>query len=280
MAKIGKQQTLSIVRESGIGLFLDGGEEFGEILLPNNERLGQKGETGEVEVFVYRDSEDRPVATKKAPKILPSQFGVLKVVSSTRVGAFLDWGLSKDLLLPFREQKGEPHQGKSLVVYVYVDEVSDRIVATQRISKHLGHALPDLDVGQEVDLLLFGKTEMGYKAIVNGQHSGLLFANEVFKDLYYGDELKGYVKEVRSDRKIDLSLYPLGAEGVDDLEHRIEIELEKRGGFWAIDDKTPADHIYRELGVSKKVFKRTTGAMFKKRRIIFEDGGIRVVEPS
>ncbi len=277
VARIGDIVTLPIARISNIGVFLED-EDLGEVFLPKNEFQSRPNEGDELEVFLYRDSEDRPIATLNRPRVLPGQFGVLKVISSTGIGAFLDWGLRKDLLLPFREQKGKPEKGKPIVVYVYVDETSDRIVASQRIGKYLGETLPDVGEGDEVDLILFGKTEMGYKAIVNGAHSGLLFANEVFKKLYYADEIKGYVKEVRPDRKIDLSLYPVGQRGVDDLEQQIEDELEKRGGFWGIDDKTPADEIYRELGVSKKVFKKTTGAMFRKRRLIFEDGGIRRVQ--
>ncbi len=276
MARIGDIVKLPVIRISNIGVFLDDPDQ-GELLLPKNE-LPKLPEEGDLfNVFLYRDSEDRPIATLHRPTVMPGEFGVLKVLSSTGVGAFLDWGLKKDLLLPFREQKGELDKGKSVVVFVHVDEKSDRIVATQRINKYLENSFPDVSVGDEVDLILFGKTEMGYKAIVNGENSGLLFANQVFKKLDYGDQIKGYVKEIRPDRKLDLSLYPLGQASVDDLEARIEEELEKRGGYWAIDDKTPADQIYRELGVSKKLFKRTTGTMFRKRLIKFEDGGIRKV---
>ncbi len=276
MARIGDLVVLPIARLSPIGAFLED-PDLGEVFLPKNE-FPKRPEVGdELEVFLYRDSEDRPIATLNRPKVMPGQFGVLKVLSSTGIGAFLDWGLRKDLLLPFREQKGQPDKGKTLVVYVYVDEKSDRIVASQRIGRALGQSVPDLGEGDEVDLILFGKTEMGYKAIVNQEHSGLIFANEVFKKLYYGDEIKGYVKEVRPDRKLDISLYPIGRDAVDDLEQRILNELEKRGGYWAINDKSPADEIYAELGVSKKVFKKTTGSLFRQRKIIFEDHGIRWV---
>lgn len=277
MARIGERTTLTILREQPFGLFLDAGDELGEVLLPRREMPRDWRIGGEVDVFLYHDSEDRPVATLKHPKAMPGEFAYLKVLDITGVGAFLDWGLPKDLLLPFREQKERLETGKSYVVRVTVDESSGRIIATRRLGRFLDQTSPDYTAGQEVELMLFGRTELGYKAIVNGRHTGVLFANEVFRRLRAGEKTKGYVVQVRPDKKIDLSLYPPGRARIDDLESRIEEELVRRGGFWALCDSSPADEIHRELGVSKKAFKQATGALFKKRRIVIGEDGIRWV---
>jgi predicted RNA-binding protein (virulence factor B family) len=274
MAKIGERAKLPYLREVGAGSFLDGGE-LGEILLPKGERMNDEREL--VDVFIYRDSEDLPIATQKAPKVTPGNFGVLRVLASNNTGAFLDWGLSKDLLLPYSEQRNPPKVGQAVVVYVYLDPKSERLVASQRISRHFSTDTPDYPEGAEVDMIIFGRTDMGYKAIVDGKYSGLLFKNQVFEELFYADEIKGYVTQVRNDRKVDLSLYAPGNAKVEDLETRLERELNSRGGFWAIDDKSSPETINLELGVSKKVFKKATGALFKKRKIAFEDGGIRLI---
>jgi predicted RNA-binding protein (virulence factor B family) len=272
MAKIGERAKLPYLREVGAGSFLDGGE-LGEILLPKGERMNEEREL--VDVFIYRDSEDLPIATQRIPKVMPGNFGVLRVLASNNTGAFLDWGLSKDLLLPYSEQRNPPKVGQPVVVYVYLDPKSERLVASQRVSRHFSMDTPDYPDGAEVDMIVFGKTDMGYKTIVDGKYSGLLFKNQVFEELFYADEIKGYVTQVRNDRKVDLSLYAPGNAKVENLETRLERELTSRGGFWAIDDKSSPETINLELGVSKKVFKKATGSLFKKRKIAFEDGGIR-----
>lgn len=279
MARIGERATLTILREQPFGLFLDAGDELGEVLLPRREMPREWRIGGEVNVFLYHDSEDRPVATLKHPKAMPGEFAYLEALDVTGVGAFLDWGLPKDLLLPFREQKEQRIEvGKSYVVRVTVDEASGRIIATRKLGRFLDQTPPDYAAGQEVELMLYGRTELGYKAIVNSRHTGVLFANEVFRRLKAGERTKGYVVQVRPDRKIDLSLYPPGRTRIDDLESRIEAELERRGGFWALCDSSPAEEIHRELGVSKKAFKQATGALFRKRRIVIEDDGIRLTD--
>src|SRR5690606_7621042 len=278
MAHIGERASLTILREQPFGLFLDAGDELGEVLLPRREMPVKWQIGGEVDVFLYHDSEDRPVATMKRPKAMPGEFAYLEVLAITGVGAFLDWGLPKDLLLPFREQKERLEVGKSYVVRVTVDEASGRIVATRKLGRFLGLTPPDYAEGQEVELMLYGKTELGYKAIVDGRHSGVLFANEVFRRLKAGERTKGYVVQVRPDGKIDLSLYPPGRARIDDLETRIEEELKRRGGFWELCDSSPAEEIHKALGVSKKAFKQATGALFRKRRILIGDDGIRLAE--
>lgn len=277
MANIGERASLTILREKPHGLFLDGGD-LGEILLPRGEMPREWSIGIAVDVFLYNDSEDRPVATLKSPKVMPGQFGRLKCVAVTGVGAFLDWGLSKDLLVPFREQKVRMDVGKNYVVFVMVDEQSGRIVASTRLTRHMDQVPHGFHPGQEVDLVVFAKTDLGYKAVINGTHSGLIFASEVFQPLQPGEALKGHIAVVRPDGKIDLSLQAAGRGRVDDLEERIVREMEARGGYWAIGDHSPAAEINDELGVSKRTFKQATGALFRKKRIRIEDKGLRLVE--
>lgn len=278
MAEIGEISLLRVSRESAIGLFLDAGD-LEEVLLPNNELPyeGKPKEGDELEVFLYRDSEDRPIAALSRPKILPGGVGVLNVISATKIGCFLDWGLPKDLLLPFREQRGRPKDGAKVVVAVTKDRSSDRIIATQRVEKYIAKEAPQYEIGQEVDLIIYGRTDLGYKAVVDGGHSGLVFESDAAQSLRVGQEIKGFIKEVREDWKIDLALQPPGRAGVESLEGRILEELSKRGGFWGIHDKSSADDINAELGVSKKLFKKATGALYRQEKITFEDDGIRII---
>jgi uncharacterized protein len=275
MTSIGERASLQILHEKTFGLFLDGGE-LGEILLPRRE-MPVKWALGEfVDVFLYLDSEDRQVATLKSPRAMPGQFARLKCVAVTGVGAFLDWGLPKDLLVPFREQKVRMDVGKHYIVYLLVDAQSGRLIATTRIARHLDLTPPPFHLEQEVDLIIFGKTELGYKAIINHTHSGLIFANEVFQDLRPGESLKGFITALRPDGKIGLSLHLAGRAKIDDLESRILAELDARGGFWSLGDQSPAEEIYSELGVSKRSFKQATGALWKKQKITIEPKGIRL----
>ena len=279
MAKIGERASLQILHEKTFGLFLDGGD-LGEILLPHRE-IPRGSAIGEfLDVFLYNDSEDRPVATLKSPKVMPGQFGRLKCVDITGVGAFLDWGLPKDLLVPFREQKVRMDVGKHYIVFVFVDSHSGRLIATTRIARHMDQTPPDFRLEQQVDLIIFGKTDLGYKAIIDGTHSGLIFANEVFQDLQPGEALKGYITAIRPDGKINVSLQAAGRAKVGGLESQILAELEARGGFWALGDHSPAAEIHKELGVSKRTFKQATGALFKKGKISIEKNGIRLITAS
>lgn len=279
-AHIGQRAQLTVLKQCSPGYFLDSGSELGNILLPRNEIHGPCEVGKSVDVFIYCDSEDRPIATMKHPKVMPGGFACLECVSVTGIGSFLDWGLAKDLFVPFREQGSRLDVGKSYVVYVYVDPESDRIVASRRIKRHLSKHQPDYTQGQQVDLMVYAKTDLGYKAIINGQHSGVLFANEVFTKPAPGEQLTGYIAKLRSDGKIDLSLQPPGQstqEKIQDLEGKIESELAARNGFWSLCDSSPPEEIYQALGVSKKAFKKATGALFKKRKITITREGIRSV---
>jgi len=275
MAKIGECAALRVLREKSFGLYLDGGE-LGEVLLPHKEVPRDNVIGGMLEVFIHTDSEDRPVATMKRPKALPGGFARMRCVSITGVGAFVDWGLAKDLLVPFREQAARMEVGRSYVVFVRVDEVSGRIVGSTRISRHLDKEPHGYQPGDEVELVVFAKTGLGYKAIVNGRHSGLLYADTVFQELQPGEQARGYVSGVREDGKLDLSLHPTGRARVESLEERILAELRARGGYWAIGDHSPAEEIHDELGVSKRTFKQALGGLLKKGRIRIEDRSIRL----
>ena len=278
MANIGDRVTLTILRDESPGLYLDAGEELGDVLLPRREmpRTWELGE--EIEVFLYRDSEDRPVATMQHPNAMPGEFAYMEAIAVTTFGIFLDWGLQKDLLLPFGEVKEQMEVGKSYVVHVHVDPETDRIVASRRLSRYFSKEPAVYADGQEVDLILYGKTDLGYKAIINGKHPGLIYATQVFRRLHAGEKTKGYVTTVREDGKIDLALQTTGPKRFDELEGRIEQELEERGGFRSLCDASPAEDIYKALGVSKKAFKRATGALFKRRKITIGKDGIRQVK--
>ena len=275
MVGIGTRASLTIIREKPVGVFLDA-ENLGEILLPRREMPKEWAVGGEVDVFIYLDSEDRLVATLKKPRVMPGEFAKLTCIALTPVGAFLDWGLPKDLLVPFREQKTRMEVGKNYLVKVLVDEESQRIVATTRIARHIDKTPARFETGEEVDLVVYGKTPMGYKAIINNSHTGLIFANEVFQELSLGEKLKGWISGVRPDGKIDLSLHPPGRDRIDDLEKQIMGELVARGGFWAISDKSSAEEINEELGVSKRTFKQTLGALLRKRLVTQTETGIRL----
>lgn len=277
MANIGQRADLPVLTKSPHGVFLDAGDPLGEVLLPRNEVTDAMNTGDLLNVFIYCDSKDRPVATLKQPKAVPGEFACLECVDTTAIGAFLDWGLDKDLFSPFREQTSRLEVGKRYVVYVYVDHESDRIVASRRLNRHFSKDPPTYQPDQEVDLMVYAKTELGYKAIINGKHSGVLFANEVFQKLAPGETTRGYVTQVRPDGKIDLSLQAPGRAHVDDLESRIEMELIARGGFWELCDSSPAETIHAELGVSKKAFKKATGALYRKRKITIGKDGIRQV---
>lgn len=276
MAKIGDRISLTVLRESSHGLHLDGGE-LGEVLLPGREapRTAQAGDS--LEVFLYTDSEDRPVATTRRPHAMPGEFAKLKCIDVTSFGAFLDWGLAKDLLVPFREQKQRMIAGRQYLVYVYVDPVSDRVLASSRITRWLNKTPQRYKINQKVELLIFGQTDLGYNAIVDGAHAGLLFASDVHQELRIGDRVPGYIRAVKDDGKLDLSLQAHRGERVGNLEQEILAELKARGGFWPIGDHSPPEQVRDELGVSKRTFKQAIGALLKKNRIRQDGRGIRLV---
>jgi predicted RNA-binding protein (virulence factor B family) len=274
---IGKRCTLTVTRVATPGVFLDGGAR-GEILLPGRY-VPQGTIPGEsFDVFVHRDSEDRIVATTEIPKGVVGEFVGLRVISANpMVGAFLDWGLSKDLFLPIREQSKRVNAGDFVVVYIFVDLKTDRIVATTRLSRHLNVMPPEYVEGQAVELLISRRTELGYNAIIASAHMGLLYHNELPAPLEIGQRIDGYVRSVRPDGKIDLSINPAGYGRVAPLKEQIVEALMKRGGQLALSDSSSPEEIRDAFGVSKKAFKQAIGALYRERLITLEPPGIRLV---
>lgn len=277
MAEIGKINILKVVRETDNGVYLDG-ENLGEILMPRKFVTDEVRESQEAEVFIYTDSEDRLVATTETPLAKVGEFAFLKVVATSRFGAFLDWGLPKDLLVPFREQKAKMADGGTYLVYVYLDLQTNRIAASAKIDKFLDNTPPDYEPGDEVDLLIAEETELGYKAIVNSEHWGMLYKNQVFRPLFVGQKTKGYIGKVRDDDKIDLFSEKPGYEKVDAISQKILDELKLNRGFMAVSDTTSPEMINALFGISKKNFKKAIGSLYKKRLIIFDSDGIRLVK--
>jgi predicted RNA-binding protein (virulence factor B family) len=280
MAIIGKRNSLAIVRASQPGLYLDGGE-LGEILLPGRYIPADLAPKQKMDVFIYRDSEDRLVATTETPNAMVGEFGYMKVVNvHPQVGAFLDWGLSKDLLVPFREQEFPLHIGDWAVVYVCLDVKTNRILASTRLNRHLNRDTPAYRDGQPVNILITSKTPLGYNAIVENAHRGLLYKNNLATALKTGAKLKAFVRTVRSGGKIDLSLDAAGYNRVAPLTHQIVEALERNAGQLAFDDDSSPVVIRQNFGVSKKAFKQALGKLYKTRRIAFLKPGIQLLENS
>ena len=278
MAILGKRNLLSIVRESAPGLYLDGGE-LGEILLPGRYIPAGLKPKDKLDVFVYRDSEDRLVATTETPLAMVGEFACLKVISvNQNIGAFLDWGLAKDLLLPFREQEIPVRVGQQVVVYVCLDVKTNRILAMAPLNRHLNRDTPAYRSGQPVSFLITGRTPLGYNAIVENAHRGLLYQDKLAAPLAAGQKLKGFVRTVRSGGKIDLSLDASGYKRVAALTDQIVQALERRGGQLAFDDDSSPAAIRQTFGVSKKAFKQALGKLYKARRIRFQNPGIQLLD--
>lgn len=279
MANIGTRNTLTILREAPPGFYLDGGT-LGEILLPGRYIPAGSGPGGTLDVFVYRDSEDRLVATTETPLAQVGEFAYLRVIGgNARIGAFLDWGLEKDLLLPIREQLVPLRVGDWAVVYVYVDAQSDRIVASARLDRWLGLTPPDYQEGQLVRLLIEGETPLGFKAIVNHAHRGLLYRGELASPLTVGQQLGGYVRTVREDGKIDLGQDRATYRRIAPLTDEIEAILKKHGGAMPFHDGSTPEEIRTTFGVSKKSFKQAIGSLYRAQRIVIEPTGIRLAKP-
>ncbi|MBI1841514.1 MAG: GntR family transcriptional regulator [Verrucomicrobia bacterium] len=278
MADIGKLNRLTVVRMAPPGLYLDGGD-LGEILMPRRYIKTNMGPGDALQVFVYRDSEDRLVATTETPRAMVGDFACLKVLSvKPPIGAFLDWGLSKDLLLPFREQEVPVRAGQRVVVCLCLDKQSGRIVATSRLKRHLNLTPPAYWTDQPVGLTIVRRTPQGYEAIVDGAHLGFLFQNADAAPLQIGQEVRGFIRDVRANGKIDLSLDASGYKRVVSLTDEILKALEQGGGQIPFDDNSPPAAIRARFDVSKKAFKQALGALFKARRIRFQNGGVQLID--
>jgi hypothetical protein len=277
MALIGRFNTLQVSKFTDFGLYLDAGAD-GEILLPKRYIPKQEAlEVGDwLNVFVYLDSEDRVIATTQKPKVQVGGFASLKVVEINSVGLFLDWGLSKDLLLPHSEEKRPLQVGDYVLVHVYLDPRSRRVTATARLDRFLDNSPATYQVGEQVELLIAERTDLGFKAIINERHWGLLHKNELFRFVRSGMRETGYIREVRDDGKINLSLQPVGAEQRDVLAERIVEALQAAGGFLPLSDKSPAELISQQFSVSKGNFKKAIGGLYKRGVILIGDDGIRL----
>lgn len=276
MLNIGNYNTLRIIKILSFGAYLDGGEGK-EILLPTRYVPDGAQVGDDVEVFIYHDNEGRLIATTLHPNAVVGEFAFMQVKSVNTMGAFLDWGLMKDLLVPYKEQKLTMREGKWYLVYVRLDHVTGRVMASARIEKFLNNIPPKYEFNQEVSLLVADDTEIGYKVIVNNLHWGMVYHNQVFQRLEKGEHLKGYVKEIREDDKLDISLTPLGYQKVDGIAQTILQALQMQNGFLPVHDKSDPEVIYSLFRCSKKAFKQAIGALYRQHRIALEPDGIRLI---
>ncbi|MFC2157458.1 S1 RNA-binding domain-containing protein [Acidobacteriota bacterium] len=277
MIEIGRINELKILRQTSVGLYL--GDESGEDVLLPNKYCPKKFELEEkIEVFVYLDPEERKVATNIKPKILLHEFELLRVTAVTNFGAFMDWGMEKELLVPFREQRPKMQEGNWYIVYLDLDIKTDRLYASNRIEKYLQNIALTVEQGEEVALLVYQETELGFSVIVNNRHKGLLFRNEIFKELKIGDKFNGFVKNIREDKKLDISMQRIGYENFNDSNSELILhKLEENEGFLPVTDKSSPEEIYRLFGMSKKAFKKSIGALYKQRKITLLPEGIKSI---
>jgi len=277
LIEIGKYNDLKILRETSVGLYL-GAEDGEDVLLPTrycpeSYEIGDK-----IRVFVYPDNEGRKIATNLIPKLLVNEFAFLQVKAIETAGAFMDWGLDKDLLVPFREQRQRMEKGRWYVIYLYIDDKTGRLVGTNKIEQRLQNDDLKVQEGDEVELLIMQKTDLGYSAIINHEHKGLIFGNEIFGEINVGQEVTGYIKIIREDNKIDLSLQPIGYQNAIDPNYDLLTrKLMENNGFLSLNDKSTPELIYETLGISKKAFKKTIGALYKQRAIEITPEGIKLI---
>lgn len=276
MLKIGEMNRLRVLKQVDFGLFLDG-EKYGNILLPKRYVPATAKIGDELDVFIYLDSDDCIIATTLTPKVMVGQCAHLEVKDVNAVGAFLDWGLPKDLLVPYNEQLKPMEVGRSYVVYVYLDAHTSRITASSRLSHHLEERANGLKVQQEVELLICGRSDLGFKAVINNSHLGLIFRDNAPRTLLYGEKLKGYIKEIRPDRKIGLSLQPVNSKVRDELTEVILNFLKENDGVSTLTDKSDPEDIYAQYKVSKGIYKNALSKLYKERKILITKEEIRLV---
>lgn len=276
MIKIGQINSLEVIKKADFGVFLDG-DDYGSVLLPN-KHVPEGTELGDhIEVFLYFDSESQLAATIDKPIAQVGEWGLMKIEGINQTGAFVNWGVKeKDLLIPFSEQRARFTAGQNILVYVYTDKASGRIVGTTKFNKWLDKTPANYEVNEEVDLIIAERSQLGYKAIVNGKHWGMIFPSDVFGKLFIGKKLKGYIKQVREDGKIDLSLQKVGVAKMDDLSSKIIDLLEKKGGFLPLNDKSSPEAIFDAFRTSKGTYKKTIGGLYKQGKIVIEKDGIRL----
>ncbi|MFH4531361.1 CvfB family protein [Vibrio diabolicus] len=276
MIKIGQINSLEVIKKADFGVFLDG-DDYGSVLLPN-KYVPEGTEIGDhVDVFLYFDSESQLAATIERPIAQVGEWGLMKIEGVNATGAFVNWGIKeKDLLIPFSEQRTRFSAGQTILVYVYTDKASGRIVGTTKFNKWLDKTPANYEVNEQVDLIIAERSQLGYKAIVNGKHWGMIFPSDVFGKLYIGKRLKGFIKQIREDGKIDLALQKVGVAKMDDLSSKILDLLEKKGGFLPLNDKSSPEAIFDAFRTSKGTYKKTIGGLYKQGKIVIEKDGIRL----
>ncbi len=282
MIAIGKYNTLNILRDTKVGLFLGNEttdpEGIHDILLPNKYVPNQFEIGDELTVFVYLDHEERPVATTLEPYILLNEFALLRVNYVNQVGAFMDWGMEKDILVPFKEQARPMEKGKRYLVYLYMDEKTNRLVASSKTNQFLNNETLTVENGEEVDLIVSHITEIGINVIINEQHKGLVYKDEVYDDaIRTGDRMRGYIKTIRPDNKIDVSLQKLGYDNIEPNAQKILDELKASRGFLRLNDNSHPEDIKTVLKMSKKTFKKAIGSLYKDKLIAIKDDGIYLI---
>lgn len=275
MLRIGDFNRLRVVKEVDFGMYLE--SDLGEILLPKKYIEPGTEVDQFVNVFIYTDSEDRLIATTLTPHAVVDEFAAMKVKHTTDFGAFLDWGLEKDLLVPFREQHKRLKEGDVAVVRVVLDHRTNRVIGVGKLGPFINKDVSDLEEGQKVDLLIYDFTDLGIQALINEEFSGMIYSNEVFEDLKIGDRGEGYIKKIREDGKIDLSLQKQGYGAVKDSTEGIFEQLKKSGGFLPYHDKSDPDDIQRVFKISKKNFKKAIGGLYKEGKIKIDDKGIYLI---
>ncbi|WP_107037481.1 CvfB family protein [Brumimicrobium mesophilum] len=276
MVYIGEYADLRIDRFTSVGAFLEDDQGF-EVLLPNKYLTDDMEENQTVKVYIYNDSEDRPVATTETPKIELNDFAFLKVKAVSNFGAFLDWGLEKDLLVPFKEQTAKMVEDGVYLIRLYRDDQTNRLVGSARINRYLEDEVTDLEQGDEVDLFVAEISDLGRKVIVNEKYSGLIFKDRLVRPLRNGERTKGYVEFVREDGKIDISLVPIGLEKFDEFSEQLLEYLKAHDGVSHVTDKSSPDLIRDVLGMSKKSFKKAVGNLYKNKKIKLTDKTIELI---
>ena len=272
--KLGQKNKLKAAWKVDFGMYLEGGGYDGKILLPERY-VPEDLEVGdEIEVFLYLDNEERLVATTLEPKAMVGDFAYLEVAWVNEYGAFLDWGLMKDLFCPFREQKRRMQQGQSYIVHVHIDEDSYRIMASAKVEKFLAPLPHDYTAGQEVELLIWQKTDLGFKVIIDNGYAGLLYDTQIFCNLHTGDRVKGYISNIRPDGKVDCALQKTGRVHTENFSARLLRYLETQGGRCHLGDKSDAEDIKQQFGVSKRTYKQAIGDLYKRHLIEITDSGI------
>ncbi len=275
MIKLGEYNTLKILRDTDPGLFL-GNDEGNDILLPN-KYIPQQFEIGDMlEVFVYLDHEERPVATTLKPHIKPGEFAMLRCNYTNEFGAFLDWNLEKDLFCPFKEQAFKMRQGDWYLVYCYIDDETDRLVASSKTNSFLSNKELNVKQFDEVNLIVSHPSEIGMNVIVNEKHLGLIYKDDIYKEISVGDRLKGIIKKVRPDNKLDISLSQIGYRNIEPNAQKILDILKDNSGFLPYTDKSNPEDIKETFEMSKKSFKKAIGSLYKKRILSLQDNGIKL----